>query len=81
MAFTFFNNQEPRKFNYTPRYYDPKKEESTGDARRDFARNLHEEWQSKRNHTADKKNNSSSITIIFMIFFVIVLAIVLWKFF
>lgn len=81
MAFTFFNNSEPRQFNYKPRFYDPKKEESTGDARRDFARNLHEEWQSKRNHTADKKNNSSSITIIFMIFFVIVLALVLWKFF
>lgn len=81
MAFTFFNNREPRQFNYKPRFYDPKKEESTGDARRDFARNLHDEWQSKRNHTADKKNNTSSITILFMIFFAIVLAIVLWKFF
>ena len=38
MAFTFFNNREPRQFNYKPRYYDPKKEESTGDARKDFAR-------------------------------------------
>ncbi len=36
MAFTFFNNREPRQFNYKPRYYDPKKEESTGDARKDF---------------------------------------------
>ena len=80
MAFTFFNNREPRQFNYKPRYYDPKKEESTGDSRRDFARNLHDEWQSKRNHTGEKKNNSS-ITILFMIFFVIVLALVLWKFF
>ena len=81
MAFTFFNREtENRKFNYTPRYYDPKKEESTGDARKDFARNLHDEWQSKRNHTADRKNNSS-LTIIFMIFFVVVLALVLWKFF
>ena len=80
MAFTFFNNREPRQFNYKPRYYDQKKEESTGDARKDFARNLHDEWQSKRNHTGEKKNNSS-ITILFMIFFVIVLAIVLWKFF
>ena len=62
MAFTFFNNREPRQFNYKPRFYDPKKEESTGDARRDFARNLHDEWQSKRNHTADRKNNFS-ITI------------------
>ena len=81
MAFTFFNNQEPRQFNYKPRFYDQKKEESTGDERRDFARNLHDEWQSRRNHTADKKNNSASVTIIFMIFFVIVLALVLWKFF
>ena len=81
MAFTFFSNREPRQFNYKPRFYDQKKEESTGDARRDFARNLHEEWQSKRNHTNEKKNNSSTITILFMIFFVIVLAIVLWKFF
>lgn len=80
MAFTFFNNQENRKFNYKPRFYDPNKEKSTGDERRDFARNLHEEWQSKRNHTAGKKNGSS-ITILFMIFFVIVLAIVLFKFF
>lgn len=81
MAFTFFNNHEPRQFNYKPRFYDQKKEESTGDARKDFARNLHDEWQSRRNHTGEKKNNSSSITILFMIFFVIVLALVLWKFF
>ena len=94
MAFTFFNNREPRQFNYKPRFYDPKKEESTGDARKDFARNLHDEWQSKRNHTGDRKNNSSitilfmifkyrykSEILIFMIFCVIVLALVLWKFF
>jgi len=80
MAFTFFNHHEPRQFNYKPRFYDPKKEESTGDARKDFARNLHDEWQSKRNHTGER-NNKSSITILFMIFFVIVLALVLWKFF
>ena len=77
----FKQQDEPRQFNYKPRYYDPKKEESTGDARKDFARNLHDEWQSRRNHTGEKKNNSSTITILFMIFFVIVLAIVLWKFF
>lgn len=80
MAFTFFNNREPRQFNYKPRFYDQKKEESTGDERKDFARNLHDEWQSKRNHTRDSKNNSS-LTIIFMVFFVVVLALVLWKFF
>lgn len=80
MAFTFFNSQEPRKFNYKPRFYDPNKENSTGDERRDFARNLHEEWQSKRNHTSERKGGSS-LTILFMIFFVIVLAIVLFKFF
>ena len=39
----FKQQEEPRQFNYKPRYYDPKKEESTGDARRDFARNLHDE--------------------------------------
>ena len=77
----FKQQEEPRQFNYKPRYYDPKKEESTGDARRDFARNLHDEWRSKRNHTGEKKNNSASITILFMIFFVLLLAIVLWKFF
>ncbi len=80
MAFTFFNNREPRQFNYKPRFYDPKKEESTGDARRDFARNLHDEWQSKRNHTADRKNNFS-ITILFMVFLVVILGIIIWKFF
>lgn len=81
MAFTFFNREtENRKFSYKPRFYDPKKEESTGDERKDFARNLHDEWQSKRKHTGERRNNSS-LTIIFMIFFVIVLAIVLWKFF
>ncbi len=80
MALSFFNNQEPRKFNYKPRFYDPDKEKSTGDERKDFARNLHEEWQSKRNHTGDNKNNSS-ITILFMIFFAIVIAIILFKFF
>ena len=66
---------------YKPRYYDPKKEESTGDARKDFARNLHDEWQSRRNHTSGERKNHNSLTIIFMIFFVIVLALVLWKFF
>ncbi len=82
MAFTFFKQEtENRKFNYKPRYYDPKKEESTGDARKDFARNLHDEWQSRRNHTSSERKNHNSLTIIFMIFFVIVLALVLWKFF
>ena len=81
MAFTFFNREtENRKFSYKPRFYDPKKEEATGDERRDFARNLHDEWQSKRSHTGDRRNNST-LTIIFMVFFAVVLAIVLWKFF
>ncbi|MDY6326046.1 MAG: hypothetical protein SPL47_01865 [Bacteroidales bacterium] len=80
MALTFFNNSEPRKFNYKPRFYDPAKENSTGDSRKDFARSLHDEWQSRRNHTGDKKNGSS-ITVLFMIFFAIVLAFLLFKFF
>ncbi len=80
MALTFFNNRESRKFNYKPRFYNPEKENSTGDSRKDFARNLHNEWQSKRNHTGERKNNSS-ITILFMIFFVIILAVLLFKFF
>lgn len=80
MALFNFQQHETREFNYKPRYYKPETEQSTGDARRDFANEIHREWSSKRKHDKNEKQ-TPWLTILFMLFFAIVVAIILFKFF
>ena len=73
------DKHETREFNYKPRFYDPNKEQQTGDKRQDFADQLHREWSSKRRHTDDKKH-IPWLTIVTMLFFAIILAFICFKF-
>ncbi len=80
MGFLLNDKQEQREFNYKPRFYDPDKEQSTGDHQTDFANKLHREWSSKRRHNASD-SKFSWLPIITMVFFALLLAIVFFKFF
>jgi len=80
MALFNFSKPETREFNYKPRYYTPEEKQPTGDARRDFANNLHSEWASKRKHDKNDKH-IPWLTIVTMIFFAVILGFILFKFF
>lgn len=80
MALFNFQKPEPREFNYKPRFYTPDEQKPTGDHRRDFANELHREWDSKRRHSKDR-GSMPWITIISMLFFAVVLGFIFYKFF
>ena len=80
MSFFGFEKPEPREFNYKPRFYDPDKEQSTGDKQTDFDNKLHREWSNKRRHHAND-NKFAWLPIITIVFFALVLAFVFFKFF
>lgn len=82
IVMSFFNIQkhEPREFKYKPRYYTPEDQKPTDNHRRDFADELHREWQGKRRHDRNERK-TPWLTIAAMVFFALVIAIVYFKFF
>ncbi len=82
IVMSFFNIQkhESREFKYKPRYYTPEDQKPTDNHRRDFADELHREWQGKRRHDRNERK-TPWLTLLAMVFFAIVIALVYFKFF
>lgn len=76
MFFNFFSRQEPKRFTYRPRYYNPDREPEDSQRKlsdqEQFANQIHNSWDRKRTYRAKKKSGLSTL-----IWLIVILALLL----
>ncbi|MDR2868420.1 MAG: hypothetical protein LBV46_02640 [Bacteroidales bacterium] len=86
MSLFNFNKHETRKYSYKPQFYDPDKEETSGekngelaDHSQEFAKRLHSAWDSKRQRK--EKKSFPAMTLMLFVFFAVVVGYLYYKFY
>lgn len=79
MFFNFFSRQEPKRFTYRPRYYNPDREPEDSQRKlsdqEQFANQIHNSWDRKRTYRAKKKSGLSTLIWLIVIVFLILYSI------